>query len=154
MSAFWAQAFVRQVVLFIVTGVLSTLLDFFLYNRFTRRLSRVLANICSTSIAMGFSFTVNLVLVFQPEVFRVPERAVKFVLVTAFSLYVVQNVVIYVTSELWLGPVRLACRWARHWAATRGWTEEFVGKNTVKVLATAFSMVWNFFWYKYFVYRN
>jgi putative flippase GtrA len=154
MSGFLAQILIRQVVLFGLTGVLSTFLDFFLYNRLTPKLSRILANVCSTSVAMAFSFTVNLVLVFQPDIFRVPERAIKFVLVTAFSLYVVQNVVIYITSKLWLGPVRMACAVAQRLDTTKKWSEEFIGKNTVKVLATIFSMIWNFFWYKYFVYRD
>lgn len=147
----------KQIVLFGVVGVLNTALDFLLYNLFTRpplRLSRIRANLCSTTVAMAFSFAVNFLFVLQPDTPQVPERALKFIAVTAFSLYIIQSFVIYLASTVWLAPVRLVIHMARLWPSTRCLTDEFIGKNTVKLLATVCSLIWNFFFYKYFVYVN
>ena len=143
---------IRQITLFCLTGLINTLLDFGIYNFLTKKLSRISANICSTTVAMTFSFAVNLIFVFPPEVVHALEQAIKFIVVTAFSLYVIQNVVIYIASNLWLAPVRMAFTLSQRFSLTKNFNQSFVSKNTVKIIATVFSMIWNFFWYKYFVY--
>ncbi len=46
--------------------------------------------------------------VFQPHTFDAPGQATKFIIVTTVSLYVIQNVVIYLTTNVWMKPVRWA----------------------------------------------
>ena len=151
MNELLAQSTPLQITLFCLIGLINTLLDFVIYNLLTKKLSRIPANILSTSVAMAFSFSANF-FVFQPEVVRAPEQAAKFIAVTALSLYFIQNVVIYVTSNLWLQPVRTAQALSRKCRFSRGWSDAFISKNTVKLLATVCSMIWNFLWYKYYVY--
>ena len=100
---------------------------------------------------MGFSFLANF-RVFQPEIINASEQVLKFIVVTAFSLYIIQNIIIYVTSNLWLQPVQTVLALSRKHALSSSWNDDFISKNTVKFLATACSLVWNFLWYKYYVY--
>ena len=102
-----AQSLPWQIALFGLVGVANTALDFVIYNLLTRKIPRIPANICSTSVAMAFSFTANF-FVFQPHTFDAPGQATKFIIVTAVSLYVIQNVVIYLTTNVWMQPVRWA----------------------------------------------
>ena len=100
---------------------------------------------------MAFSFTANF-FVFQPHTFDAPGQATKFIIVTAVSLYVIQNVVICLTTNVWMQPVRWANSATQKIQLTSGWSEAFVSKNTVKLLATGCSLVWNFLWYRFYVY--
>ena len=140
-----------QITLFGLVGVANTALDFILYNLLTRKIPRIPANICSTSVAMAFSFAANF-FVFQPRTFDAPGQATKFIIVTAISLYVIQNLIIYLTTNIWLRPVRWATTLTGKLNFTQDWSEAFVSKNTVKLLATGCSLVWNFLWYRYYVY--
>ena len=146
-----AQSLPWQIALFGLVGVANTALDFVIYNLLTRKIPRIPANICSTSVAMAFSFTANF-FVFQPHTFDAPDQATKFIIVTAVSLYVIQNVVIYLTTNVWMQPVRWANSATQKIQLTSGWSEAFVSNNTVKLLATGCSLVWNFLWYRFYVY--
>ena len=146
-----AQSLPWQIALFGLVGVANTALDFVIYNLLTRKIPRIPANICSTSVAMAFSFTSNF-FVFQPHTFDAPGQATKFIIVTAVSLYVIQNVVIYLTTNVWMQPVRWANSATQKIQLASGWSEVFVSKNTVKLLATGCSLVWNFLWYRFYVY--
>ena len=146
-----AQSLPWQIALFGLVGVANTALDFVIYNLLTRKIPRIPANICSTSVAMAFSFTANF-FVFQPHTFDAPGQATKFIIVTAVSLYVIQNVVIYLTTNVWMQPVRWANSATQKIQLASGWSEAFVSKNTVKLLATGCSLVWNFLWYRFYVY--
>lgn len=148
---------VAQLGFFLLAGALHTSVDFVVYNVLTReplRLSRIQANCVSTTIAMAVSFTTNLLLVFQPARVQGVERGLKFILVTAFSSYLLQNAVIYLTSSFWLLPVRSALWILRKIPVAVGWSDEFVQKNTVKSLAVLAGLIWNFAWYKLFVFAN
>ncbi len=145
-----------QIGLFIVVGLGSTLVDFAVYNLLTGkpfRWSRIRANLVSTTVAMTFSFTINLLLVFPPDKFSLLNRAIKFALVTACSLYLIQSIVIYVATNVWKWPVAIAVAVAKKTPTSRNWREDVIGRNTVKLLATVFSLVWNFLWYKFYVFR-
>ena len=146
-----AQSLPWQIALFGLVGVANTALDFVIYNLLTRKIPRIPANICSTSVAMAFSFTANF-FVFQPHTFDAPGLATKFIIVTAVSLYVIQNVVIYLTTNVLMQPVRWATTATRKIQCTSELSEEFISKNTVKLLATGCSLVWNFLWYRFYVY--
>ena len=101
---------------------------------------------------MAFSFTVNFFFVFPPEKFAVFERIARFVAVTACSLYLVQSIVIYIASSVWKSPVAVAVTALKDLPVLRDWSNDVLNRNLVKVLATGFSLTWNFFWYKFFVF--
>ncbi len=142
---------------FLVVGALTTGLDFAVYNLLTRRppgWGRVAANVVSCTGAMSFSFTVNGHWVFQPtRSAGVMGQAMRFVLVTAASSYGLQNLVIHGLSRWWRAPVRWVERRARPCRWTRGWSEDVVARNTVKAAAVAAGLLWNFAFYREWVFR-
>ena len=143
-----------QFSLFVVAGLATTTVDFFVYNALASHrigLSRIVANIFSTSAAMAFSYTVNLLLVFHPSTAQPLARPFRFLVCTVVSAYVLQNLVIYVTSQVWLTPARIVqgvC--GRVVPALDG---ALVQRNVVKVFAMSVGLVWNFLWYKFYVYE-
>jgi putative flippase GtrA len=146
---------VRQLLLFSLAGCFHTLLDFLVFNLLTRqplKFSRIKANCVSTTVAMSVSFTANLLFVFRPEHVSGWERSIKFIAVTGFSSYLLQNVMIYFLSSIWLIPVRSAKWFSRRLSISGSFSDEFVERNTVKAIAVLTGFVWNFFWYRYFVF--
>ena len=100
--------FLREFGLFLLTGAMTTLIDFLVYNLLTRKAlawSRTTANLLSSMVAMSFSFTVNWVLVFHPHNAVWMERAMKFLVVTCLSSFGLQSIVIHTLSKLWRPPV-------------------------------------------------
>ena len=145
------QSIPWQIILFGLVGIANTTLDFLIYNLLTKRIPRISANICSTTIAMTFSFSANF-FVFQPNNFNAPDQVSKFIIVTAISLYFIQNIVIYLTTYIWKRPTEIANKLSKRINMTKNWNESFVSKNTVKLMATGCSLTWNFLWYRYYVY--
>ena len=141
---------------FLVVGALTTGLDFAVYNLLTRQppgWGRVTANVVSCTVAMSFSFTVNGHFVFEAGSGNAAGQAVKFLVVTATSSYLLQSLVIHALSQWWLGPVRWAERLARHCRWTRRWTGDVVARNTVKAAAVGTGLLWNFAFYRSWVFR-
>lgn len=152
-----ASHLVQQFGLFLLMGLMTTLIDFLCYNLLTRRplaWTRISANLLSSTCAMSFSFTVNWLLVFHPHDTGWVERAIKFLLVTCTSSFGLQSLVIHTLSKLWRAPVLAVQNTARKLPWTRNLTGEFVDRNTVKAVAVAVGLLWNFCGYKWFVYAN
>ncbi len=139
-----------------MVGLANTALDFAIYNILTSQQvgwARIPANLVSTTVAMTFSFVVNLLWVFNPQRRLVPHRARRFLVVTAAALYGVQNLVIWLGSDLWPAPVNTASALCARWLSATGQAEVFA-RNLVKLAATAASMTWNYFWYRCYVFRD
>ena len=83
---------------------------------------------------------------------QVPARLLKYVITVGCSVYGVQNLVIYGLGEYWRGPARLAQGVARHFEITSGYSDDFIDRMTGKVTAVLVGIVWNFLFFKYFVY--
>ena len=152
-----AEMVLWQAGLFALVGVVNTVLDFAVYNLLTSEWvgwQRIPANVASTTVAMTFSFVVNLLWVFSPRRRLVPRRALRFLWVTGCALYGVQNLVIWLGSGIWSGPVnQLAADLARAISLAAG-NEDLIARNLVKGLATLASMTWNYFWYRFYVFRR
>jgi len=152
-----AETVLWQAGLFALVGVANTVLDFAVYNLLTSEWvdwQRIPANVVSTTVAMTFSFVVNLLWVFSPRRRLVPRRAFRFLWVTGCALYGVQNLVIWLGSGTWSGPVnQLAADVARAFSLVAG-NEDLIARNLVKGLATIASMTWNYFWYRFYVFRR
>jgi len=136
-----------------IVGALNTLIDFTLYNLLSGAggLTLIQANICSTTIAMVFSFAANKHVVFERKGGRLWRQALIFLVVTAFGLYVLQTLIIHVLTEVWTNPVTLAV-WIAHSVGFRG-HDQFVIKNTAKLVATFVTLIWNYFAYKKVVFK-
>ena len=99
----------EQIVRFIVVGVITTVVDFAIFNLLTGRRQhwrRIPANFISVTAAMTWAFLANWFLVFQPAGDAWLDRAGRFLLTTAFSAFVLQNAVLYLTTYRWKTPVK------------------------------------------------
>ncbi len=146
-----------QLILFGAVGVATTVIDFSIYNLLTRPAvgwRRIPANMVSVLIAMTWSFLANWFIVFNPAGEDWLGRAGRFLVTTAFSAFVLQNVVLYLTSTVWNGPVQAALFLNRRLGLERRLDEDMVSRNTCKVMAVTAGLIWNFIWYKFFVYAN
>jgi putative flippase GtrA len=123
---------------FVMVGGASTIIDFGALNLLTfAGLSPIVANSISTALAMTFSFFLNKKFTFQSKSRNYRREVLLFVIFTLFGLWVIQNLVIkgllLVTPDSW---------------------PEFVRLNGAKIVATGFSMVWNYVTYARFVFRD
>lgn len=147
----------QQFLLFCVVGVLTTVIDFAVFNLLTGRVlrwRRIPANVVSVSVAMVWSFLANWVLVFQPDGDAWLDRAGRFLATTAVSAFVLQNVILYLTTEIWKWPVNVTLRIVRRFQLLQAVDEDVIARNTCKVMAVTAGLIWNFLWYKFFVYAE
>ena len=144
----------RQLVAFGATGVLNTAADFVILNIciFALGLAVVPANIISVSITLCFSFILNNRWVFKGHRASRLYRISTFLVITLIGLYGFQTLIIhFFTTEL-LWPAQAVGRICA--ALGLNLSNEFIAANTAKLLATAFTMVWNFVMYKKFVFKR
>ena len=145
----------KQFLLFCVVGVITTAVDFGIFNWLTRPAAgwrRIPANIISVSVAMAWAFLANWFIVFHPDGQDWLGRAGRFLMTTAFSAFVLQNVILYVTTYVWKGPVNVALFIVRKLRLNHRLNDDLLSRNTCKALAVLAGLVWNFCWYKFFVY--
>jgi putative flippase GtrA len=144
-----------QFFLFCVVGVITTTVDFSIFNSLTRPSvgwRRIPANVVSVATAMTWSFLANWFIVFHPNGYEWLERAGRFLMTTAFSAFVLQNVILYFTTCVWKGPVNVALVVVRKLRLNRRLNDDMISRNTCKALAVSAGLIWNFCWYKFFVY--
>lgn len=137
-------------------GVINTLIDFSIFNLLTSKrfgFTKVRANLVSTTFAMIFSFFANQRFVFQAQGGNFWVQAATFYLVTAFGLYVLQNIVIYLVTQkmMWLQKLILAV--AGLFGLRKRLSDDFIIKNCAKLAATAVSLTWNFIMFKTVVFK-
>ena len=143
----------RRVGKFGLVGAFNTLIDFSLFNLLSSfaGLSLVFANLLSTTVAMVFSFVANKQMVFEKRSGSLTRQAATFFLVTAFGLYVIQNGVIVLLTQIWLDPVHLGVGLAHVVGLQHD--DAFVIKNTAKLIGTLASLTWNYYLYKMVVFK-
>ena len=146
----------QQFLLFFVVGVITTGIDFAIFNFLTgRRLRwrRIHANLVSVSVAMTWSFLANWFLVFQPDGYAWLGRAGRFLATTAFSAFVLQNVILYFTS-VWKWPGSATLLVVRKLSLFQRFGDDIIIRNVCKGMAVSAGLIWNFCWYRLFVYAN
>ena len=146
-----------QFILFCGVGVVTTAVDFAVFNALTRPAigwRRIPANIVSVTMAMVWSFLANWLIVFNPEGHEWLPRAGRFLITTAFSAFVLQNVILYFTTYVWKGPANVAIFLIRRLRPNAELSQDLISRNTCKALAVSAGLVWNFYWYKFFVYAT
>jgi putative flippase GtrA len=138
---------------FIAIGILNTVIDFGIFNIliFVFNLNSVVANTISVSIAMTISFFLNRSIVFRHEGKNNASRFIKFIAITAFGLYFIQNLIVFVFSHKFTLPAEIATD-IIHAIGLNMFSEDFIIANFAKALATGVTMVWNYFMYKKFVF--
>lgn len=147
---------VERVGRFGLVGILNTLIDLTILNilRFKFGWPIISANIVSTSCAMTFSFFANRKLVFGSKQRSVLLQALIFLAVTGFGLYVLQNAVIKLLTDIWKAPVEwglIVAGWLR---LTDLLSSDFIAVNGVKAAAILVSMTWNYTMYKKVVFKR
>ena len=140
---------------FVFIGLFNTLVDFSILNVliFAFGLNKIVANTISVSIAMIISFLLNKFIVFRHNEKNNTIRFVKFIVITAFGLYVLQNVIVFLFIHHIVWPGLLATNLI-HWIGLKSFSEQFVTINFAKALATGVTMIWNYFLYKKFVFNQ
>lgn len=142
----------KRVGKFGVVGIINTVIDFTLYNILssTTFLSLVESNIVSTTVAMVFSFFANRNVVFKAKGGSIKQQTIRFLLVTGFGIYVLQNGTIALLTQVWPGPLNAVV----HLAVASGFHghNAFIIKNSAKIIATVVSLIWNYIMYKRLVF--
>jgi putative flippase GtrA len=146
----------NQIGRFASVGVINTIIDVSLFNLLAGRhfgWGKIRANLVSTTCAMTFSFIANRQFVFNSGHGNPLLQAAWFLGVTAFGLYGLQNLVIYILTEVWTAPVNLAVRLTKLLGLSGLLKKDLVIRNSAKAAAIATSLVWNFVMYKRVVFR-
>lgn len=126
-----------QVIRFVIVGVLNTAIDVALLFLLTYLgIELWFANICSTSVALLFSFVVNRSFTFK-STGNILRQIVPFLAVTLIGLWVLQPLVLLGVTGLLNGV----------WG-------EYVGLFVAKMLATVVSMTWNYLLYNRLVFKG
>ena len=143
----------KRVFLFGMVGAFNTLLDFAVYNVLSGEFgfSLVKANIVSTTVAMVFSFFANKHVVFKPSGGNAAAQAVKFWVVTAVGLYILQTGTIWLLTDVVPEPINFGL-FVSHTFGITG-HDEFLTKNLAKAVATCVSLIWNYIMYKKVVFK-
>lgn len=126
----------HHVVRFAIVGIINTLLDIGVYALLRNRHAGIfLANLCSTSLALSVSFILNRHYTFQAHGKKLHRQIVRFFPITLVGLWVLQPVCIYLLTSL---------------------LPELSHISVVlpKLGATGASLVWNFFWYRNYVFAE
>lgn len=134
---------------FALVGSINTLIDFGVFSILTGNRFRwpwLKANLTSTTLGLLFSFSANLLFVFQPEDGPIGKRLVLFLLVTGIGLYIIQTGALLLLMSLYEQP--LFARLLQH----RPFREAVPDRVIIKLQATAVTVVWNFLGYRYLVY--
>lgn len=123
---------------FVLVGGTNTAIDLgILFTLKTIGLAAITSNYISTSVALIFSFFANKKFTFKDKSTD-KTQFIKFLVVTLFGLWVIQPVVI--------------------WLSSQGLNLIINNDNLVlliaKIIATCFSLTWNYFLYKKFVYKT
>ena len=137
-----------KIVLFSIIGVFNTLLDVALYVAVLDGAHSILiANIVSTSTALVGSYLLNSRLTFKSRNWTIGSF-IGFIVVTLFGLWVLQTALIYGFNEI-LGQVVSDHTWRM-----LGNFEHVTRSVAPKLLATAFTFVWNFAWYNKVIFKD
>jgi putative flippase GtrA len=128
-----------QKVRFLTVGVANTAIDFgLLFTLKALGLPAISANIISTTAAFCFSFVANKKYTFKSTGANLKREIGLFVVVTLFALWVIQTIVINITQV----------------ALSDTGLDDGLILLIAKILATAFTLVWNYTLYSRVVFKK
>lgn len=140
---------------FVFVGVINTLVDFTILNIlvFVFDLNNILANTISVSIAMFVSYILNNIVVFRYQGKNHARNILLFIAITAFGLFILQNLVIYLLVHIIQFPADLVISVLQA-LGFENYSQEFIALNFAKAVATGVTMIWNYFMYKKYVFND
>lgn len=140
---------------FVAVGVVNTLIDFAVLNLlvFAFSLNKLAANTVSVTIAMAVSYLLNHNIVFRQTGQNHFKKIILFLVITAFGLWVLQNLTIYALIH-WFAWPSATVKSILDLIGLDNLSNNFVVLNTAKILGTIISLLWNFFMYRRFVFTE
>jgi putative flippase GtrA len=125
---------------FVLVGVVNTVTDFSILFILASvfGVATIIANVISTSIALSVSYLLNKKTVFKNSDTHNYRQAILFVVVTLSGLWIIQGIIIWVTIGIF-SSLHLHDKEALFGA---------------KLVATVFSLIWNYLWYSRVVFRQ
>ena len=125
---------------FLIVGCANTAIDYVVLFGLINfcGFSIIISQVCSTSIALCFSFFANKKFTFQDKSIHNSTQLIKFLAITLFGLWVIQTIVIVITKACF-GSANIDDNIIL-----------FVGKT----IATCATLVWNYLLYKKFVFTD
>jgi len=154
----------KQVGKFTVVGIINTIIDLAVLNFLVLVIGFkvqiqilgiyfLVANFISVTIAMINSFFMNKYWTFQSkEKKNILEEVLKFFFVTVIGIYIINQLVFNFFYSYWLWPTHLAVNIV-HFVHIYS-LDNFISLNFAKVLAILVSLVWNFIFYKLWVFKK
>lgn len=146
----------EQMLCFCLVGIINTMLDFVVYNLLTNKAvgwPAIYSNIISLTIGAVFSFLANCFWVFSSPQVSPLLPLLKFASVNLISLYIIQSTILVLVSRVWSVPLVVANALVRNVSFFKRWQNVVLARNIAKLLATLASLLWNFLWYKFYVFR-
>jgi putative flippase GtrA len=153
----------RQARRFVVVGGLNTLVDYVLFVGLTKLLHLPLdsvwvAKLISGTVAISISFFLNRRWVFGTRGGPVHHQAARFLAATAVGVYCIQAPLTQLFAGVYQWPGRALYSVLRDFGLAQALpgllTEPLATKTAAFVLATCFSMTFNFLAYRYWVFRQ
>lgn len=140
---------------FIAVGITNTVIDFLILNTlvFMFGLNNIIANSISVSIAMFVSYMLNHHFVFRYKNKDYAKKLTLFIAITAFGLFVIQNLVIHTLVHPFTFPADLVIT-IINGIGVHNFSDDFIILNFAKAAATGITMVWNYLMYKNFVFKE
>ncbi len=142
----------QQLARFASVGVLNTLVDLIFFNIFRRfkNIKPVVASYISSTIAMVQSYLLNSSWTFQGN--GSASEIIKFFGTTIVSIYVVHNGIVWIFTTKILAPGIFFAKIAKKLPLVNRFSESFIKDNSAKIFAVFTSLVWNFLFYKFWVF--
>ncbi len=137
---------------FVIVGIGNTILDFGLMNIFSIFIPAAFANFLSTGIAMISSFYFNKKWTFSSTARSRKDlirQTIMFFLFTVVGIWLIQTPLMWLISNTFnhVFPHFSFVIFEHDFA-------KFLVDNSAKVVASVFSLTWNFLTYKRFVFKN
>ncbi len=158
------QQTTKQAGKFALVGVLNTFIDFAILNLlvflgftavfFIFNQKFLIANIISVAVAMINSFVLNKQWVFRSGSGSVYLEIIKFLIITIFGMFVVHQLIFNFFYYQFPAITDFIISFVHLIKLDSIFSDQFVILNFSKSIAIVGSLIWNFFGYKFFVFKK
>lgn len=144
----------RRIVRFVLVGLSNTLVNFIILNAafYLLGVNKIAANLIATTCALLYSFVLNRTFVFAHTGHWL-KLFIRFVTVTAAGTLLLNNAVYILALQLTGGTISISLSRFLHGLGLPI-SPDFVHINLSSVIATCFSMMWNYTGYRFIVFRE
>jgi putative flippase GtrA len=145
----------KQIFQFGMVGTCGALIDWAGFNLLVglARWRRIPASIASTSCAMIWTFAGNWNFVFHPTEATTGIRALRFLIITCFSGWILQSLVIRVFGTA-ASLTRAFSGHSFNPTSLNSSKLDWVERNLAKLAAIFAGFIWNFCWYRAWVFAT